>query len=66
MPLTPAERQARRRAGLARARTPIEHGTRAGYRRHRRGPAADEWPAEPCGPCSEANAAHYQALRARP
>lgn len=50
--------QARRRAGLARVRTPVECGTPAGYRRHlRRAEAA-------CAACLTAWAERRRAERA--
>lgn len=59
--MTPAERQRRRRAGLAKRRLPVLHGTVQGYKKHLRG--TSDWGA-PCAECLAAEAAYRRGRRA--
>lgn len=47
------------RTGVRGRPVTAEHGTLAGYRRHRRDGE------QPCAPCRRANAEHVRAFRAR-
>ena len=60
--------QARRRAGLARARTEVQHGTPAGAAKHgriRRGdqPVEPDWDAATCDACRDAEAQRRRGAR---